>query len=390
LVMAIDQAVHAPRLCENFRSLCTGERGIGVGRNKLHYKDRQVKMLLPKFCLQVSIPNEYSCFGTYVEDEQLHIPEVSFDRPGLVAIGNHGPNTNSCTFMVMLNEASHLDGHNQIIGRVVRGMEVFRIIEQLPTDRKEKAFVEKNVKTHWGGKPMVDITIADCGVLPEEEVQFQGSSDDGYPECPEDFSCRLEKDPLFGAAEELRLLGNALFKARDFTGALRKYEKATHYLAPLLKRQHQDGIFEEDPREWASGAVVPRDRTDVVRADLTLQLNACQVMLSLKEWRGAIAVADKVLLDLVGKSTKKTNGALPNDPLTVKALFRRARARAALSEAPGEVTQWEEAVEDLRQALRVEPGNKEVEAELKRTEARQRAADQQSSERVYKQMLQAR
>ena len=45
--------------------------------------------------------------------------------------------------MITLNEASHLDGFNQIIGRVVRGMDVLRLIEGFPTDRKVQCFADR-------------------------------------------------------------------------------------------------------------------------------------------------------------------------------------------------------------------------------------------------------
>lgn len=71
----------APKLCENFRSLCTGERGCGVGGRRLCYQGRPLDYILPRFCVQVaggecrrrcqaSIPKEYSCWGRYLPDER--------------------------------------------------------------------------------------------------------------------------------------------------------------------------------------------------------------------------------------------------------------------------------------------------------------------------------
>ncbi|CAE8678177.1 unnamed protein product, partial [Polarella glacialis] len=80
VIIELDQAEHAPKLCENFRLLCTGERGTGVGGKRLHYKDRHLDLILPKFCVQASIPNAYSCWGGYLNDEKLAIPGTSLDR----------------------------------------------------------------------------------------------------------------------------------------------------------------------------------------------------------------------------------------------------------------------------------------------------------------------
>ncbi|CAK9115178.1 Peptidyl-prolyl cis-trans isomerase D (PPIase D) (Rotamase D) [Durusdinium trenchii] len=170
VVVELDQAAFAPKLCENFRLLCTGEQGTGVRGQRLSYQGRHLDYILPKYCIQASVPDEFSCWGSYLPDENLVLPQASFDKPGVLAVGNHGPDTNSCTFMITLNEASHLDGFNQIIGHVVRGLEVLRMIEGFPTDRKVQSFAERNVKSHWGGRPMVDVIIESCGEMSEELI----------------------------------------------------------------------------------------------------------------------------------------------------------------------------------------------------------------------------
>lgn len=388
VIIELDQAEHAPKLCENFRSLCTGERGTGVGRNKLHYKSRALDLVLPKFCLQASIRNELSCWGTYLPDEQLHIKGTSFDRPGLLAVGSHGPNTNSCTFMITLNEADHLDGYNQIIGRVVKGMEVLRAIEMLPTDRKERSFLEKNEKTWYGGKPVVDIVIEDCGELTAADVDLSAPADgDVFPKGWMDWSCTKDYSALFEAQVKIREIGNKHFKNKDYAMALEKYRKAQAYLQPLMKLQHHEEFPDEDVKTWMSGGLRPKERTEVVRADLTIKLNVCQVLLSMQEWHAAAQVADGVLLELVGKSSAKGNGALPNEGLVVKALFRRARARVGISSSGAEVSQLEEAIQDLNQALTVDPENGEVKKELDRVLKVQREADA-PGKKVYESMLQ--
>jgi len=387
VIIELDQAKHAPRLCENLRRLFTGEQGTGVGNNKLHYKGRKLDLILPKYCLQVAIQNEYSCWGKYLDDEKLRIPGVSFDKPGLVAVGNHGPNTNSCTCMILLNEAGHLNGYNQIVGRVVRGMEVLRVVEMFPTDRKEQSFVEKNVKTWWGGHPMVDVVVEDCGELPEGSVDLSAPEDgDVFPEHPIDHSHDYDPEKLMEAQERLREIGNAHYKKKSYQVAVEKYAKARKYLEPMLRTQHVGAFGDEDVTTWLAGGVRPKDRTPPVRADLTLRLNICQAMLAMNAWHEAAALAEAVLLELVGKHSKKGHGALPNDPLVVKALFRRSRAYAGISEVPGEVSRWEEAIEDLRQALLVDPDSEELKAELERLQARQREADSRV-QGVYQNML---
>lgn len=276
VILELDQASHAPHLCENFRSLFTGERGYGVGKQKLHYKGHKVALILPKFCVQISIPNEYSCWGRYLDDEELNIPGLSFDRPGLVAASNHGPNTNSCSLMITLNEAEHLNGYNQIIGHVVSGMEVLRVIEHFPTDRKTKSFLEKDVKSWWGGAPTVDVLVEDSGEIPECQMDVNSPHNgDGFPEHPEDWSCQNSYEVLFPAAEQIRKIGNAHFKKKEYKIALEKYRKAQAYLKPLLKKQDHEVYGDEEPSTWLSGGVRLRGWTELVHAQYTVQLNAC-------------------------------------------------------------------------------------------------------------------
>lgn len=377
VIFEINQTEHAPKACENFRSLCTGERGTGVGQNKLHYKGRSVQYVLPKFCTQVGIPNEYSCFGTYLKDEKLKIPGVNFEESGVLCCGNHGPNTITCTFMVTLNRAEHLYGYNQIIGRVIRGMEFFRIIERLPTDNKEKCFLEKDVKSHWGGKPMASYTIVNCGeIMPDQlEKELAIADGDPYPEFPEDVSATADKEKLLETAIKIKEVGNTFFKKKEYGTALEKYVKSLRYIQPLWDKQHRREFEDDEPREWMGGSLRPKDRTDIVREHFTIKLNVVQVNLSLKNWKEAIMLADDVLVNLKGRNTKKGHGAYPNDPITVKALYRRARGYVGQSEEKGELKMYDEALEDLKQALFIDPDNEDLKAYKSKVEADVAAID---------------
>jgi len=187
--------------------------------------------------------------------------------------------------------------------------------------------------------------------------------------------------------KKIKEIGNAHFKNKEFILALDKYRKAQAYLEPLLHEQHIDKFGEEEPTTWMAGGQRPKDRTDIIRIDFTIKLNVCQCFIAIKEWRAAIAMADNVILDLVGKFSKKGNGALPNDPLTTKALYRRAKARVGLSDVDGEVSQLEEALEDLQKALTVDPNNKEIKTEIEKVKIRQKQADLRGKH-VYQNMVQ--
>eukprot|EP00438_Fugacium_kawagutii_P032680 Skav221341 [mRNA] locus=scaffold1845:57845:58465:- [translate_table: standard] len=200
-----------------------------------------------------------------------------------------------------------------------------------------------------------------------------------------DFSVKSEEIEQMFAQERLREIGNEYFKKNQYKLALAKYKKALAYLEPLLKKQSRKEFAEEEPATLLTGAR-PKDRTEPVKADCTLKLNLCQVLMALGDWRGAISTADGVLLDLIGKHSRKGHGALPKEPLVAKAFFRRAKARIGLSDVTGEVSQLEEAIEDLRQALQVEPANGEIKRELEKARVRQHDADDKNRA-VYEKMI---
>lgn len=144
-------ADHVPRTCENFRQLCTGEfrrNGIPVG-----YKGAPFHRIIPGFIIQGGDfvhgdgTGTTSIYGDTFPDEAC---SLKHDGAGIVAMANSGPNTNGCQFSIALVPCPELDGKSVIVGRVVDGMNVVRLISEVPIS---------------GAKPKLPVFITQCGEM---------------------------------------------------------------------------------------------------------------------------------------------------------------------------------------------------------------------------------
>jgi peptidyl-prolyl isomerase G (cyclophilin G) len=144
-----------PKTCENFRCLCTGEKGLGQTTNKaLHYKGVTFHRVIRDFMLQAGDFPEgngrggESIYGGYFADESF---AVKHDKPFLLSMANRGPNTNGSQFFITTQSTPHLDGKHVVFGRVLEGENVVKKIESQKTDANNK--------------PLKVCSISHCGEL---------------------------------------------------------------------------------------------------------------------------------------------------------------------------------------------------------------------------------
>jgi len=143
-----------PKTAENFRALCTGEKGSTTGGVPLHYRGSQFHRVIPSFMCQGGDftrgdgTGGESIYGEKFADENFRLKHV---KPGLLSMANAGAGTNGSQFFITTATTPHLDGKHVVFGEVVEGYkEVVKKMEAMGSQ---------------AGKTEKDLTIADCGVL---------------------------------------------------------------------------------------------------------------------------------------------------------------------------------------------------------------------------------
>lgn len=156
----------APRTVENFRCLCTGEKGTSEDTgHPLHYKGTRFHRVIPGFCIQGGQTFESddgdggeSIYGSFFADENLR---VKFKQSGLLAMANGGPDQNGSQFFITIDKADHLSSRCVAFGQVLDGWDVVKAVEAVGGEDAE---------------PTQRVVISDCGELAmtQGEASLQG------------------------------------------------------------------------------------------------------------------------------------------------------------------------------------------------------------------------
>ncbi|CEL53205.1 peptidyl-prolyl isomerase D (cyclophilin D) [Rhizoctonia solani AG-1 IB] len=324
-----------PKTAENFRALCTGEKGIGKSGKPLSYEGCAFHRVIKGFMIQGGDftagngTGGESIYGEKFEDEAF---PVNHTKPFLLSMANAGPNTNGSQFFVTTVPTPHLDQKHVVFGEVVKGKSIIRQIENQPTSS--------------GDAPVAQCVITKCGELTsDDELQLANqvpSDGDKYEDYPEDDDSDVQNNPqtALSIAREIKEVGTRLHKEGKLDLALEKYQKAIRYL-------------DVHP-------VPPQGSPPTLQGEFTtlltpLLLNSALAAIKVQKPSVALSATTRAL-GLKPEIAASDKG---------KAYYRRALAHSLHHDE-------DEAEADLKLALEIVPGDEAIKNELAKLQLRKK------------------
>lgn len=141
----------APKAVANFRGLATGlkpwtDPHTGKLKHTPLYSGTTFHRVIPDFMIQGGDPAGDGTGSPGYEFADEINPDRKFDHPGILAMANHGPNTNGSQFFITVAPAEHLNGGYTVFGEVVSGQDVADAISKVPRNADDKPLTPVVIK----------------------------------------------------------------------------------------------------------------------------------------------------------------------------------------------------------------------------------------------------
>lgn len=132
-----------PKTVANFVGLAEGTKEFtdprtGEKTKRAYFDGIVFHRVIPEFMIQTGDPLGLGTGGPGYEFDDEIAPNLTFEKPYMLAMANRGPGTNGSQFFITVAPTGWLQGKHTIFGQVVEGDSVAKAISQVKRDPRDR------------------------------------------------------------------------------------------------------------------------------------------------------------------------------------------------------------------------------------------------------------